>query len=90
MKQEQLNNGWFSVERKLPPLDEKGYRERHCFDSYNVLIFDSEKNRVLVGNYDYEERTWAVADCGQGYPAVLKRSKITHWRFIPKLPNTED
>ena len=68
---------WISVKDKLP--EEYG----------NYLVFTSENN-IDFGTFNNRFGSWSMCDADGFYWAGQRGIRITHWRHLPKAPESED
>lgn len=69
---------WIPVSERLP--EEYG----------NYLVFTSDKDIDIGAYHSNTPDAWSLCDANGFYWARQKGIKITHWKSLPKAPESED
>lgn len=78
LKERREADRWIPVSEKLP--DEYG----------NYLVFTSD-NDIDIGTFNPRfDDSWSLCDANGFYWARQKGIKITHWKPLPKAPESEE
>lgn len=78
LQERRATDEWISVKERLP--DEYG----------NYLVFTSD-NDIDIGTFNPRfENRWSMCDVNGFYWVRQKGIEITHWRPLPKAPESED